>query len=322
MLPLITVIIPVYKVEPYIHKCIDSVIKQTYTNLEIILVVSDCGDNCGKICDEYAAKDTRIVVLHTKPEGLSAARNAGLDIAKGEYIGFVDSDDWIEPDMYECLFRLLEKNDADISVCGYNSIYTDRQVKCNDIEKEILFTSNEIIEQVYVKLNINIAVWDRLYRKRLFDNIRFPIGKEGEDTVTSYELFLLSDRIACTPRPEYNYLIREDNLSNAALTTRSFTVMEEWERAVNLATVKSPQYAHFFFAVMMRAHVAICKKLYCSLKQGEQPYYRDEYAKIISFTNKYYRQAMGEPALPLRHKAVLTILNYELYPPFRSLGRK
>ena len=117
-LPLISVIIPVYNVEKYLKKCIDSVINQTYTNLEIILVSDTSPDNCEKICDDYAEKDSRIKVIHKEKNGLSAARNAGIDIASGKYIGFVDSDDYIALDMYELLYKNILKENADISACG------------------------------------------------------------------------------------------------------------------------------------------------------------------------------------------------------------
>jgi len=114
---MISVIVPVYKVEQYLRQCIESILNQTYQDLEILLIDDGSPDRCGIICEEYAKKDPRIKVFHTENHGLSAARNVGLQIAKGEYIGFVDSDDWIEPDMYEILLRRLEETDTDISVC-------------------------------------------------------------------------------------------------------------------------------------------------------------------------------------------------------------
>ena len=117
--PLISVIVPVYNVEQYLPKCIDSILAQTYENLEIILVEDGTKDSSGVICDEYAAKDARIRVIHKENGGLSSARNAGMEIARGEYFGFVDSDDWIEPEMYENLMALAQKYDADVFVKGY-----------------------------------------------------------------------------------------------------------------------------------------------------------------------------------------------------------
>ena len=116
---MISIIIPVYKTEPYLRKCVDSVLAQTYTNLEVILVDDGSPDDCGKICDEYAAKDSRVKVIHKENGGLSSARNCGLDVATGKYIGFVDSDDWIDPDMYETLLGLLLRYDADIAEGSY-----------------------------------------------------------------------------------------------------------------------------------------------------------------------------------------------------------
>ena len=118
MQPLISVIIPVYKVELYLRECIDSVLAQTYQNLEVILVDDGSPDQCGSICEQYAEKDNRVCVIHKENGGLSDARNAGIDVAKGEYIGFVDSDDWVAPDMYECLYKASVEYNAEFVVCG------------------------------------------------------------------------------------------------------------------------------------------------------------------------------------------------------------
>lgn len=119
---LLSVIVPVYKVEPYLHRCVDSIRNQTYKNLQIILVDDGSPDNCGKICDEYAELDARIIVVHQENRGLSGARNTGLRYAKGEYVAFVDSDDWIAPTMYETLVRMIERNDLDMARCGITEI--------------------------------------------------------------------------------------------------------------------------------------------------------------------------------------------------------
>ena len=133
----ISVIVPVYKVEPYLRKCLDSIVNQTYRNLEIILVDDGSPDNCGRICDEYAERDKRIRVIHQKNGGVSSARNEGLKIASGDWIGWVDSDDWIEPDMFEYLLENAKKSKADIAVCSRKEWYKDRCI-LRKWEKDIL----------------------------------------------------------------------------------------------------------------------------------------------------------------------------------------
>ncbi|EGP5489252.1 glycosyltransferase, partial [Enterococcus faecium] len=134
----ISIIVPVYKVEPYLRKCVDSILAQTFTDFEVILVDDGSPDNSGKICDEYASKDSRVRVIHKKNGGLSSARNAGIDVARGKYLGFVDSDDYIEKDMYELLYDNIVKEQADLSICGIYDIYAGKKVKILPEEYKVL----------------------------------------------------------------------------------------------------------------------------------------------------------------------------------------
>ena len=144
MSPKISIIVPVYKVEKYIHKCIDSILNQTFKDFELILVDDGSPDNCGKICDEYAKKDSRVIVIHKENGGLSSARNSGLDIARGDYIGFVDSDDYIENDMYELLYNLCEENNCDISSCSSIIHFPNKKV-INGGHELIIHNKKEIL---------------------------------------------------------------------------------------------------------------------------------------------------------------------------------
>ena len=218
--PLISIIVPIYKVEDYIRKCVDSILNQTYKNLEIILVDDGSPDNCGSICEEYSLKDKRIKVIHKKNGGLSSARNAGLDIASGEYIGFIDSDDWIESDMYESLYNALMKYNADISVCGRYIVKENRITTISDTEKAEVFTRREALAELVLDeySGMKNFAWDKLYKKELFENIRYPEGKYFEDIFTTYKLFSISNKIVDIKSPKYYYLLREDSIcgTNAA----------------------------------------------------------------------------------------------------------
>ena len=146
--PLISIIVPIYNVEVYIRNCVDSILGQSYENIEIILVDDGSPDNCGDICDEYGSKDKRIKVIHKKNGGLSSARNAGIDIATGDYLGFIDSDDWIESDMYESLYTALTSHKADISVCGRYIVEGSRITTISDSEKAEVFTRSEALSEL------------------------------------------------------------------------------------------------------------------------------------------------------------------------------
>ena len=208
---LISIIVPVYKVEKYIHKCIDSIINQTYSNLEIILVDDGSPDNCAKICDEYALKDERINVIHQKNMGLSEARNRGIQISKGKYIGFVDSDDYIEPTMFQDLYNALIDNNADISICNFYIINNKEKVLKNNF-KSINYTKIEALKEILLDKNIQSYAWNKLYKRELFKNIKYPIGKKYEDIGTTFYLFEKSNKISYIENPEYNYLNREDSI--------------------------------------------------------------------------------------------------------------
>ena len=208
---LISIIIPVYKVEKYLEKCIESVLKQTYTNLQIILVDDGSPDNCGKICDEYAKKDSRIEVIHKANGGLS---DVGISKAKGRYIGFVDSDDYIKEDMYEILLNLIKKYDADVSICNLYDVIDGNECIRNKENGIREYSRLDILKEVLLDKNIQSYAWNKLYEKELFDEIKYPIRKKYEDIGTTFYVFEKCNKIVVTSEPEYYYLKRSDSLVN------------------------------------------------------------------------------------------------------------
>ena len=212
MSDLISVIIPVYNVEKYIKKCLNSVINQTYKNLEIILVDDGSTDNSREICDNYARQDNRIKVIHKKNGGLSSARNEALKIATGFYIGFVDSDDYIEPDMYQVLYNLIKKNNADISMVSFYEETHDKVLKEKNSKKLYLYENLDILKELLINKNLQNTVWNKLYSKKLFETIRFPTGKNYEDIGTTYFLFEKSKKLVYLEIPKYHHLTRIDSI--------------------------------------------------------------------------------------------------------------
>lgn len=221
---LISIIVPVYNVEEYLPRCLDSILDQTYKNLEIILVDDGTKDASDKICDGYAAKDSRIKVIHKENGGLSSARNAGIDIAKGEYLGFVDSDDWIEPEMYETLLSLAQKYDVKL-VCGGRYDFSSRRNEksiglCP--QKEEVVTGMELLGRTFTWQNCDSAAWDKLYHRSLFETIRYPVGLVNEDVAIFYKLAELADRAAMCDKPLYNYFHRPGSITYSKLSEKSF----------------------------------------------------------------------------------------------------
>ena len=214
--PLISVVIPIYKVEKYLNKCIDSVMNQTYDNLEIILVDDGSPDNCGKMCDDYAEQDSRIKVVHKENGGLPSARNAGIDVATGEYITFVDSDDFIHEKMVETLYNNLVSTDSDISVCGFLIINEEEPV-CDsiDIKSEVItLTKYDIASFSSLSPYIRSAC-GKLYKAELFEKVRFNNDiVKLEDNNFSYKIFTAINRICFDTTPMYYYLKRQGSIMN------------------------------------------------------------------------------------------------------------
>ena len=209
MKPLVSVIVPVYKVEAYLPQCVESIIGQTYQNLEIILVDDGSPDACGSICDDYAKKDNRIKVFHKHNGGLSDARNYGIAQSTGEYLGFVDSDDWIELDMFEVLVNVAEANKADIVACGFYHEYPKRTVVDARVEKKYDNTIHQV--SALIKDDIDAFIWNKLYRKTCFSDIAFPYGRFFEDIFTAHKLFLKATSCIYVSKPFYHYIKRRKN---------------------------------------------------------------------------------------------------------------
>ena len=212
--PLISVIVPVYNVEPYLRQCVDSVICQTYTNLEIILVDDGSSDKCGVICDEYRKLDSRIVVIHKENGGLSDARNYGMRSSHGEYFVFVDSDDWMEMDGVSKLFQLSKKHDADIVIGGVEKfidgtdqiVYTTRTVS----NKEEVFSKEEAMKDFFMN---GCASWARLYKRNIHDDVCFPKGEINEDEAIVLQILEKCNTIVKTTQVVYQYRARNESIT-------------------------------------------------------------------------------------------------------------
>lgn len=212
---LISVIVPIYNVEKYIHKCVKTIREQTYTNLEIFLVDDGSPDNCGEICDEYAKQDDRITVIHKKNGGLSDARNAAIDVMTGKYVTFVDSDDYLEPTMIEKLYNALCNANADMAICNYNYVTEDGKfVNTHKNDGQVMvFNQKEALYELLDSKKYSNSAWGKLYRADHFSDVRYPFGKIFEDVPTTYKLFLKSEKIVYVQETLYNYLFNGKSIS-------------------------------------------------------------------------------------------------------------
>lgn len=251
---LISVIVPIYNAEQYLEKCIDSIINQTYTNFEIILVNDGSTDNSGSICDEYAKKDSRIRVIHKENGGLSSARNVGLDNANGEYVSFVDSDDWIEQDMLETLYNSCEENNAEISCGGRYDVYPKSTIVGLCPKNSECISRIEMIKKLFASVECDCSVCDKLFKRSLFNEIRFPIGQINEDEAIFYNLLGGATCIALVNKPLYNYFHRASSISTSDFTERKLIYMENAIKIKNLVIEKYPELryeAEVFYATKL-----------------------------------------------------------------------
>lgn len=234
---LISVIVPVFRVEKYLKKCISSIQAQTYRNLEIILVDDGSDDGSSKICDDLAKNDSRIKVIHKSNGGLSSARNAGIELANGDYIGFVDSDDYIVENMYETLYSLMNQNNADIAICDFFQWDQNGVIgfKC---KKEIQIYEKEEIIKRFFRINQDkgyFSVWCRLYKASILKNIRFTENVVNEDVDYSYRVFMNCKNVVETSEKLYAYNVGNVSITRNSLTPKDLDLYKVWDNIYSYA---------------------------------------------------------------------------------------
>ncbi|AMQ07887.1 glycosyltransferase family 2 protein [Sporosarcina psychrophila] len=255
MSELVSIIVPIYKVEKYLHRCVESILNQTYKNLEIVLVNDGSPDGCGEICDEYAKLDERVKVIHKNNGGLSDARNAGIEIAKGEYITFIDSDDWIHVGYIEKLYKLLKKTDSDISVGNFIRISTENTQVENSKEVVYEYSNIEALEQLLGEFYVQMVIaCGKLYKRKLFDDIRFPLGRIHEDEFTTYKLIYKAKKVVLTTSQLLYYWQRENsimgvgfNIKNRLHAMDAFKERADFFGNIGLIDLSHKTYRQLFF---------------------------------------------------------------------------
>ena len=259
-LPKISIIVPIYNVEQYLHRCVESILAQTYPNIEVVLVDDGSPDQCGKICDEYAQQDTRVIVVHRQNGGLSAARNSGLDICHGEYIGFVDSDDCIYSEMYERLYKDIIRFSTKISFCHSNGYYGG-ELPPPDYSKPTKCDTSINVMRRALKESIWWSAWTKLYHKSLFDGIRFPEGKTNEDLPVTIRIFDRCDYIAINYNKLYNYCIRKDSITTSKLNPHKFDIIDNASDVVNYLNNTHPELVSAAKGILLTNALGLLLKL-------------------------------------------------------------
>lgn len=241
--PLITVIVPVYKAEPYLSRCVESIRNQTYSNLEIILIDDGSPDRCGQMCDAFAVADQRIKVLHKENGGQASARNRGLDIMKGEYVGFVDSDDWVQLDMFEKLITMIQKHECGIACCGIE--FTNDDGHISYLNEQVNEFQVMDIQTAYKELGISIRIsdcmCDKLFHRSVFDKLRFAEGMIYEDFDLIHRCLSRVNSVVYTAEPMYCYYMSQDSTTRSAFKVKQFDFAKAGKNRLDFYLEKSPQ---------------------------------------------------------------------------------
>lgn len=236
----ISVIVPVYKVEAFLNRCVESILAQTYDDFSLILVDDGSPDNCGAICDDYGAKDCRIHVIHRQNGGLSAARNTGIDyvMAGGEsqWLTFVDSDDWVHPDYLRLLLEAAETQACKVSACGFYK--SAGEAIPEDPKSEAWFLDAEDYYCGEIHEGITAVAWNKLYHRSLFTKLRYPVGKLHEDEFTTYQALFAAGKIAVTPVRLYAYYQNPNGIMNAQWSPKRMHMLEAFDQQIAFAQEK------------------------------------------------------------------------------------
>lgn len=302
----LSVVVPIYKVEKYLSRCIESILNQTYKNIELILIDDGSPDNCGKICDEYAKKDHRVRVIHKTNGGLSSARNAGLEIATGDFIGFVDSDDWIEPTMYETLIKNAINYNAEISVGGVVDLlelgeeYKQTKTTFNGSIRTECLDKKDAMKKFFLE---SWSAWDKIYRRDIHIDLRFPEGKINEDEAIAIRLLDRCEKIVYTNEVFYNYISRPNSITTSKFSRKKL----DWYRnCKNNLEFINENYSD----LSKYAEVRFCNSIMWSLRSIvlEEKYFKDSIKILVKELRDNRNCILSNELIPKKEKMWIRLI--------------
>lgn len=317
----ISVIVPVYNVERFLSRCVDSILAQTYENLEIILVDDGSPDGSGAICDEYAAKDSRVQVIHKANGGLSSARNAGIDAATGDYLAFVDSDDWIEPETYSYLMGLVQKYDVKLAYTGRYDVEEETGEKTVGLcpPKEEKIPARDFVGRIFLWDNVDSAAWDKLYHRSLFTNHCYPEGMICEDVPVTYRVILETDFVAVGNRPMYNYYHRKGSITQSRVSEKTFHFSQHTASVYAYIQEREPSLKPQaeYLRVRSLSHLLLVLEA-----EGEKTRFPEEYQAAKKALGKHLGFLLTSPYLRKQERLTDLLLILGWYQPLRKLYHK
>lgn len=302
----VSVIVPVYNVEKYLDRCMESIVQQTYSNLQIILVDDGAKDKSGTICDTWKERDSRIVVIHQKNGGLSNARNTGIKQANGEYLIFVDSDDVVASSMIEQLVGLIETEDADISICGVSHIFDENDIKFEQNQTEtISYNRNSAIMEMWYQKSFLPSAWGKAYKKRLFENLGFMERILFEDIDVMHELFWRSNKIVYKNVPLYGYVHRENSITTTRFSKRDCDILKISEKLLKF----SKENDDSLVPAAKSYAVTAAFRIYLNAPQKNREFHA-YYAKAEELLNEYGKTVMKDKKVRNKTKYALCLYFY------------
>lgn len=296
--PLISVILPVYKVEKYLSNCIESVLRQSYTNWELIIVDDGSPDRCPQICDEYAIRDDRIRVIHKANGGLSSARNAGLDVFRGDYVTFLDSDDFWHRDYLKTLLGLCEDHNADIAQCGFvrgeEMVFPEIKMP-HDVK---VYDNHSIFTQYATK----IVVWAKLYKRYILDGITMPEGLINEDDWTTWKLYYRAQKIAVTDEALYYYTVNPESIMAQSKKKPNFSYIDAYKERINFfINTKEEDLEHC-------SRMQLCKSMVLSYSNPHLS--KDERQMVKCRFDESYAIVVGSKYIPIIFKMLFRLFHH------------
>lgn len=307
--PKISVIVPIYKVEPYLRRCLDSIVEQTYRNLEIILVDDGSPDNCGRICDEYATRDERIKVIHQLNAGLSFARNVGLAQATGDYIGFVDSDDWLELDFFEYLLSGVKRTGAKIVMCSF-VMEGGQRSQVIGYSEEQLMDQRTAMGELLQGTKMTTSVWNKLYCREVYENIRFPNGKVYEDLATTYQVYEKANQVLALPKGKYHY---RRNSQGIMMSKSVKNQLDYWAAAKDRFEAlesKYPEYRELLASGMMGAATAMWSRIWMNRKELDKEL-QTVMKEMVVFSEEHWRETLRLGTFGITGKLRILLTRYQ-----------
>lgn len=318
--PLLSVIVPVYNVEAFLARCVDSILNQTYRHLEVILVDDGSRDSSGAICDDYGRKDSRVRVVHKENGGLSSARNVGLDVCRGEYIVFVDSDDWIEPDAYEKMLETARKYDVKLVCGGRYDVDAETGEKivglCPPCTEQI--SSEELVSRIFTWNQCDSSACDKLFHRCLLENWRFPVGRIVEDVPVMYRIILGTDRVAMYGHPIYNYFHRHGSITTASVSDKTFHFLEHTEDILPYIRQHHPAITDQARYLRIRALAYSALSIEVAGKEARQKY-GYLYRKCCKELCQNSSFLLGSPLFGRKERLTDLLLAFGMYPVLRRV---